>query len=369
MSTESDDSKKHKPSGELHQGYDLETGLLARVREWTDVFPWIRLGRTLRAAASPTLVLMTGLAYAVWCFGVSLFGSMDAGILDHAGQPLPVGLNLVSVASALSQSGWALLTFLQGLVSTSVFQQQTWYDAGKIFWSLLVWTPIALFLTRQGALLTAGRTLAATQVTLKYSMRRAVAGWLAAIVPFACVGVFAAVVGCLAWVGHFFAGNDAVEFLIAITVMLIAIPAGILAFGAQVSVPLGWAALANEPDPDALDSLSRGYEYLFRRPLQLVLYCFIAFVILVIVGTLAVAIADSASHVCEAMFRVVGGSKDTSRKVRWLLMHFANVVVLTQLWCLVGGIYLLLRQDAGGQEVEDIWRPTPPTEPSLPELP
>jgi hypothetical protein len=42
---------------------------------------------------------------------------------------------------------------------------------------------------------------------------------------------------------------------------------------------------------------------------------------------------------------------------------------ITLLGAWLGGAYLLLRHDTGGQEIEDLWRPpsTPPAE--LPELP
>ena len=65
------------------------------------------------------------------------------------------------------------------------------------------------------------------------------------------------------------AGSSGLEFVLALVAAAIALPCGILAFGANVAVPLSWAALTNERDPDPLDSLSRGYEYLFRRPLRL----------------------------------------------------------------------------------------------------
>ena len=65
MNPDNSDSSRE----EVHRGHDLEAGLLARVREWTDVFPWLRLGRTLRVAGSPPLVFLMATTFAVWCLG------------------------------------------------------------------------------------------------------------------------------------------------------------------------------------------------------------------------------------------------------------------------------------------------------------
>ena len=50
----------------------LKRGFSARVREWNDVFPWLRLGRTLRIAASPPLVLLMAVVFSIWWFGETL---------------------------------------------------------------------------------------------------------------------------------------------------------------------------------------------------------------------------------------------------------------------------------------------------------
>ena len=86
----SDDRESNRPESivdesirdEVHSGHDLESGLLARVREWTDAAPWLRLGRTLRVAASPTLVLLTSGVLLVWWFGaITFFGEEFLGSL------------------------------------------------------------------------------------------------------------------------------------------------------------------------------------------------------------------------------------------------------------------------------------------------
>ena len=52
-----------------------------------------------------------------------------------------------------------------------------------------------------------------------------------------------------------------------------------------------------------------------------------------------------------------------------LLDYLPVVVLLTAIWSLLGGVYLLLRYDAGGQEVEDLWQADVYPEPPLPSIP
>jgi hypothetical protein len=362
VSISSDDS--NKGGDEFHRGHDLETGLLSRMRELTDVFPWLRLARTLRVAGSPPLVLLTAIVFSIWRFGETLIG-VDGG-RDAMRLEASSPLDFVGQSSALVSS------HIGGSIPTSIFNRTSsqwwWLDLLAILWSLLIWAPIAMLLARQGALLTAGRTMVGVKPGLSHAIRRSPPAWLAALVPLACVIAMGLLITGVGWLARLSGGFLAWETLLAILASLVAIPCGILAFGAAVAIPLGWAALVNERDPDALDSLSRGYEYLFRRPLQLVLYAALSLGILSIIGALATGIAWAASSVAAAMLDFSGPST-VPQLTQQILQLFPTVVVLTLLWSLVGGVYLLLRYDAGGQDVEDLWQPSPRATPSLPSIP
>ena len=52
-----------------------------------------------------------------------------------------------------------------------------------------------------------------------------------------------------------------------------------------------------------------------------------------------------------------------------LLAHVPVVALLTAAGSLLGGVYLLLRYDAGGQQVEDLWQAEPRPRPPLPSIP
>jgi len=354
---------------EVHRGHDLESGLFARVREWTDLFPWLRLGRTLRVAGSPPHVFLVAVIFSVWWLGQSLLVGDDP-----AGNRILLSrLDLRSVSDLPERSAAIVARHVHGSSPTSLLDVAAhlpwWRSLAGIAWSLLVWAPTAMLLARQGALLTAGRTMVGLKPGMNHVIRRAPAAWLAAAVPLACAIAIGLLIVIVGWLARFAEGIIVLEVLLAIVAAVIAIACGVLVFGANAAVPLSWAALANERDPDALDSLSRGYEYLFRRPLQLLWYVAVSLGIVMAVGVLAAGVGSAAVSVATAMLAFSGGSPSVLLRTQQVLQYFPTVVVLTLAWSLLGSLYLLLRYDAGGQEVEDLWQPSPPDLPPLPDLP
>ena len=359
----SDDSPA-KTENQVHDGYDLETGLLARLREWIDVLPWLRLIRILRVVGSPPLIGLVALTFAVWKIGITLMG------LDALGPYDP------EVASTAGQHSVRFTAYLQHLNPTSVFSDNLeivwWKNLLGTCWSVLVWTPIAILLTRQGGLLTAGRPLMPLSNAISLALSRMFAGWLAAVVPLGCISVFAVLIMLIGWFSGIVGDITWLNFLLAAGTLLFAIPCGVLAFGANVAIPLSWGALGNERDPDAMDSLSRGYEYLFRRPLHVVLYLLIAALMAGLVTILAIGITTAAIQINLRILAFSGAADGMLETSTDLLSYLPVVVFLTAAWSLLGGVYLLLRYDTGGQEVEDLWQadilPEPPL-PSIPEQP
>ncbi len=351
---------------DLAAGHDLEAGILARAREWVDVIPWLRLGRTLRVAGSPPLLLMVALTFAIWSpvFESTLWVArvpIQNSKLDPSADSGQAGFSLRSTAdSALRQVRSVIPTSVLGEVnppSGFVARKSWWWTLVGMAWSLLIWMPTVLLLVRQGALLAAGRPLAGLRQGFILALRRTPVAWLVALIPLACVLALAPLIMLAGWMARFVDAVPWLEIPIALMVIVVAVPCGILAFGANFAVPLAWAAIANERDPDALDSLSRGYEYLLRRPLQLALDVFLSAVALAIICTLAAAVTGAATQISSILLEWVGTSPTLPGRVATIMGHFPLVVAMTLFWSLVGGVYLLLRQDAGGQEVEDLWFP------------
>ncbi len=371
-STDPDPTDNDRATPQMHGGHRLESGILARSREWVDVLPWIRLGRVLRLAGSPLTLIIVALVHVVWSAGLGVAGAAFPPVVLVAGDDglfRPLGLFL-RVAGAINPvSVWA---------DTSSWR----LTLGVGVWTALIWTPVLLMLTRQGALLTAGRDLIGTSDALRVAIRRTPVTWLALVTPVVCISALLIPVVALGWLRRGIVGDvsfgDSAGAMSAVTdavvgVLMLAtlLPAGLLALGSFVAIPAAVAAIINEPTPDPLDALSRGYEMVFRRPLQLTGYVLVAGVCAVVIGAMGLGV----SWLCESMVRPIlppvaaiedprGGGVVTSA-----LHFFPSGLVFALCWGLVGGTFLLLRRDCGGQEVEDVWTPPPRRVGSLPDLP
>jgi hypothetical protein len=351
------------------RGGVLERGMFERIREWNDVFPWFRLARSLRLAGSPTMVLISLAALGLWWWGQTwiLGRDLDATTLSEIDRGFVVGWQpLESIARALRTSPSMIHLLPSGT--------DGWMWLLGTAWTLLIWTPLALMLTRQGALLTAGRPMMGLRQVMQLAVTRTPRSWLASIIPSVCVAAIGLMIFLAGKLCQYVSGIDAIANLAALMLAMLAIAGGLLAFGSHFAIPLGIAAIANEQDPDPLDSLSRGYEYLMRRPLHLAAYIALSLVMIAIVGLIAAGAAHAAISVATlALGDSIGeqehGSATLAQRVVTLLSWFPLAVAVTLFWGLVGGVYLLLRWHAGGQEVEDVWTEPLRSSPPLPSLP
>ena len=142
---------------QMHDGYNLEAGFLTRLREWPDIFPWLRLIRILRVVGSPPLFGLVALTLVVWKIGITLLA------LEQATPEVP------AIASTANQQFNFFTAFIGQLNPASVFDSEPeivwWKTLLGIGWSVFIWTPVVLLLTRQGGLLTAGRVAASERTT------------------------------------------------------------------------------------------------------------------------------------------------------------------------------------------------------------
>lgn len=375
---EENQSSQFGSEDEVHTGYDFESGVLARVREWNDVFPWLRLGRTLRAAGSPPLLMLVAVTFAIWAYGAERINGISQPVAYDTQltvrQATQSAIELPKFDS-LHSIVWAVGRRIEQSTPVALFpahgwKKETsppfWQTLAAIVWSLIIWMPATLLLLRQGALLTAGRPMVGFVAGLQTAGRRCPFAYLMSFVPLACVCVIGFALLLTAWASRM---GVWIETPLSLFAALIAVVCGILAFGSYFAVPIGWAALVNEKEPDVLDSLSRGYEYLYRRPMQMAMYLCITIVILLVVVFFAEGVGLVGAKVSITMMELAGASDSMIATTRSHLRLFPFVVSMTLFWSLVGGVYLLLRRDAGGQEIEDLWQPTSlPTKP-LPKIP
>ncbi len=240
-------------------------------------------------------------------------------------------------------------------------------------WTVLLWSLPAMIFARQGALLTAGRSMMGAREVFQLAGSRSLQAWISAIIPLLCVALLVVVIGLIGGMGGFLINliGDSlwVRTPIALLLSMIAIPSGILAFGAIVSVPLSWAAIVNEKNPDSLDSLSRGYEYLYRRPVHLAWYFVLCAVLLLVAVFLVWCVCWAGLGIVEVTLRYLSGRTSLAQDCSRILSLIPIATAFAYSWGLVGSMYLLLRFDAGGQQVEDIWIAPERVHSALPKLP
>ena len=365
-----------KISAVLHAGHDPESGMLVRVREWVDLLPWIRLMRVTRIAGSPPHLILVAVALALWALGVDAIVRVvpariaPEGIFSegHAGASDPVdvsagGSDFPTLASPARMLAGRPASIPPGAMAAAI----TPWHLMLVLWAALVWGPVISVLARQGARLSVGRELADLSTVAGVAARRCLASWAVAILPLLAIVFLGLLLAAAGWTVRHWGGVPVLAFSVTAGSMVLALFAGIVAFGGVFAVPLGWAAITNEADGDPIDALSRGMEYFFRRPLHLALYLAAGLIPLVVVDRIAWGVADMA--ILIAGVSVGGGSSQPGMAWTDWIRHLPSVVSLTLGGALVGGIYLLLRQDAGGQEPEDLWEPVARSPDRLPELP
>ena len=342
------DRTKRSPGlnkSEIHAGYDFESGMFSRMRSWVDVASWIRLTRIPRILASPSHVVLVLVACVVTRTIASFFvgGRLEPGRF------------------------WELHSHIQLLVA--MFQ-----STGPLLGSLLVavmlivWIPVIQFVCRGGAALAAGKPLPRAGQTLRLVGSRL---WRSLFVPIlTCLCIAALMVGVfLIRLPSFVVDVPFVSGITGWAIGFAAIPVGILGFGALFAVPLALAAMVCEPTPDPIDSLSRGYESLYRRPLSLIWYVAFSGAMVFLFGMLLGGIGGASVLAARIVALVISPNGDQIQAAVDAITMVVGAWQTTLAFGLLGGVYLLLRSDTGGQEAEDFWEPpAAPVEP-LPELP
>ncbi|WP_404306318.1 hypothetical protein [Neorhodopirellula lusitana] len=356
-----------------------EKNLLGQVREWTDLFPWLRLVRVCRVAGGPIWITHTFLVMCLWLVGLH---GISIATQDTFANAIKRGdvmarSDIMTRRTVLSQSSHGLalttetppietltsgsllpLAIAQEVVtsplSETVSQPLRAANMLTVVWTVLIWLPTTTAFIRVGALLTAGRDMPSYVETLRLVVRRIGPALLVACLPLLCSLPF--LIGCWLvglvanWIGAF--GGEGWQLAIAVLAACITIPCGlivsILFVAGKVAVPFGLASLMTNSDADPMDSLSRGYEYTLRRLPQLFAYALVAAVLSVIVFAGWSLIVGATE---QFLYRI----HPANRFALSILPKLAASIAVMLTWSMAGGVYLLLRQSASGQEPEDIW--------------
>ncbi len=310
---------------EKFSGHELESGLLQRARSWRDVFPLLVMLASLRVAGSPIYVSLSLLT-------VVVISTVCSGGLPETELPA---------------------MFLRERL-------QTWIAGLPLFNAWLV--PIAIIIAllpmtltiRAGALYAAGRDGESFTAGFKIIWQRKLTLLLVLALPMLCVVGLSVPIAALALLDRIPGVGDALTEALAIFAVPFAVLIGLVAGGSMTAIPIGWASVTIEKREDAFDALSRGYEYLYRRPIQWMLYVSISIVLATIVGLIAQWVCLVSFNTCEYVYKFASGSESLPKLLCMVLVHLPTAVWMTTFFATWGAVYLLLRQDANQQEIEDL---------------
>jgi hypothetical protein len=318
---------------ENFKGHDPESGLLQRARTWRDVLPQLVMLNSLRVAGSPLFVglwlIVATIDFALLSAGqVVLPAQLREGLLGIASGPAS------KVAEALND--WSPLKM--GLLLVAI---------------LIALIPMALTM-RAGAIYAAGREGESVTAGVKFVAARFLTLLTVFALPIVCSVGLLVPIAANALVERVPGVGTALSELVAVVTVPFAILLGLIAAGTAIAIPLGWAAVAIEKRNDAFDALSRGYEYLYRRPVQ----CFLGIVLNVLltslVSAIAFAVATASSLGCSLVYRLFSGEQQLPVVMQIALGNLPVAVAFAAWFANLGALYLLLRQFANQQEIEDI---------------
>lgn len=347
----------------------LEPGFLLRLRTWRDALPWLCVGDALRPATSV-------LSWLVVAVAVSLTLLLENFLTGPNGW-VPGAYAETSYAHpALEQTIASLDAWIGGVLSMLVPPwaeflarpssfQNFGLHAVHFFCLALIWLAPGGYLMRQAALSAAGRATTGLVETVRLTISRGPAFLSVLVVPWLVMLACWVYFWLVDWLGTLPVAGSWIAGIFGILGLPLALAAGIIGFGSCFAIPMAWAAISIEREGNGFDGISRGYEYVLRRPLQLIGYLTIACLILAVLHGLAVGVTEFALAAMQH-----GANQSTPNQ--WsttIISHIPTVVAFTAGWCLVSWLYLLLRRSANHQEIEDVWEPARPAASPLPSLP
>lgn len=317
-------------------GHDIETGLLQRVRTWRDLFPPLVLIHALRACGSPIYV------------GLSLVTIIAASAILNRGN-----LDVTRVTDHWWQ--WFVWPSLVADVPIEFWNRLSSRTAAveAAFAAAIMLLPLAI-IARVGAIYAAGKESDRGVDPFRFVARRSGSLFVAAILPVVCVCGLAVPLMLLALLARVPTAGSWLSELLAVFIVPLVVLIGLIAAGALPAVPIAWAAIAIEKKQDPFDALSRGFEYVYRRPVHTLFYGILCWALAELMTAMARAVAIVAAVISTEVYSLGSSGQPLPYVIRLVLAHLPLAVGVVSWAATLGATYLLLRRDANQQEIEDI---------------
>ncbi|RLS76733.1 MAG: hypothetical protein DWI03_08335 [Planctomycetota bacterium] len=378
-------------------------GVVHEIR-WSDALPWWIIFRAAAAAFSPTVIVLGALGaaatWAGWSAGNQL--GLAGGISGTGGAVAAVqvdeGAVLLLPDAGGDVFGGAVLApsrdavpWLEGLsarlpepligasqllavpFSPTATLQEMGGALARIGWFVLVWSIFGTAISRHVALRLAGEEAPGILGATLYGSRK----WLPSFnsVLFVLVGIMAmSVPGAL--LGLLMRTEWGLAFAGAVwpLVLLGAVVLAILAVGVVAGWPLMVAAVGVERG-DSFQAISTSFSYIYQRPLHYAFYGLVALLIavpaLVVAGVFADATGTLAMWAASlgmgpertrAVLEGLAGQGPTAGSwgVKALVFWTRGLAALLSsfgwgyFWAIATAVYLLLRQDVDGTEMDEV---------------
>ena len=386
---------------------------------WPDLCPWLILFRTFRPAISMHLLALA-FAGAIltpvgWRIGEAIFLSPSV-LEDDASLAAQVNVwrRWPGARTPLPRNeGETTLQAMRTIAFPAIFGQMTtaapaspavdvplsfvepfrrmfnptltW---GKLFylivggvWTCAVWSIFGGAIMRTAAVRLGRDERVGIRQALEFSIKRFPSFFAAPMLPVVGIALMAIPLIAMGWLmklnfgvlvaGILWLGVLGTGFLMAI-----------LAIGVVFGWPLMWATISTE-GTDAFDALSRSYAYTFQRPLHYLFYGFVAAVLGTLGWLLAWGFSEAVvqlsywgvswgtggDRLVEVRNLIGGPAPDGTSGVLWsgsqmirffigLVRSVASGYGYSFFFCALSSVYLLLRLNADGEEMDDVYLET-----------
>jgi hypothetical protein len=386
---------------------------------WRDLFPWLILLRTFRIAIHPALLAAATAATLVapigWWAGGWIFlekqwdEDRDRYVVQYPPETHPTlaellppaaGEYLPAAASGLAEPFLQLAQPFRRLCQLKFTIREAAYYVFGLLWSLAVWVLPGGYITRYAVVRLATEQAPDLAQTGRFALRRYLWYFLSPLYPLLGVLLIGIPIALLGIPIYFAPGVGSILAGLAwVFVVLASLAATWLLAGLLFGWPLMWPTTSAERDGDPFEAFSRGFAYVYGRPLHYFFYvvvaalfgalCFavvhVATLLVTEFGFWALAWGGSGGNVGEIrnLVEAVLRGDDLSKHENQTLVFGSSLIALvvglirnveiaytySYFWCVASAIYLLMRMDVDEKEMDEVHVEREPPQPSAPTTP
>lgn len=373
---------------------------------WREIFPWLIILRTFRTALAPTVllaaVLGTILTPAARIAGAYIFltaEDRDAmrrfspvdGYPPAPGAPIATQVPeavegyLPHVPSAVEEAFFRFVEPFWRIFHLDLPLRHAAYYVFVVLWTVGVWAFCGGVITRIAVSRLGAEQGIGPREAVLFVARRYLQYLFAPLYPLlgvACLALLLLPLGLLMRLDI----GVAIAGVFWLLVIVLGLVAAWLLIGVLFGWPLMWPAIGAEREGDAFEAFSRSYAYVYGKPLHYLFYAIVA----ALFGTLAWAVVNyAATMVVEFGFWGAswGSGGERMQRIRelaysspWYVLTGDDVgtleigaaliglsllvvkLVVTAFtfsffWVNASAIYLLLRYDVDGKEMDEVYQP------------